>query len=81
MWATCVSLWCITLLGGVFALPMSDYWSQRADMIEAEDKLALGGRLQFQQGERIVDDILMSAKREELSQGSHALLYYVNARL
>lgn len=46
-----------------------DYWTLRAQIIENEQRSTLGGQLEFEHGERIVNDFLMSKKRAEFENG------------
>ncbi|XP_015176244.1 PREDICTED: adenosine deaminase CECR1-like [Polistes dominula] len=52
------------LLSTVNSTPF-DYWKLRAQIIENEQKSTLGGQLEFNHGEKIANDFLMSKKRAE----------------
>ena len=71
MWAQVYKLPSLVLIfiSAVSALPTENYWTQRSKLLQKEDSVALGGRLPYEPGERIVNDILMTAKRVELAKG------------
>lgn len=49
--------------------PYDDYLAQKSRIIANEFHTSLGGKLEFEGGERDANDVLMAAKREEVDRG------------
>lgn len=72
-----VGLFIQLILNSLEAMPIEEYWSQRAVLLRAEETIAIGGNLSFEAGERSANDLLMSLKREEIDDGMAYLLRFL----
>lgn len=50
------------------------YWSRRDKFLHDEEAIAIGGNLDFENGEEKANDILMAYKRAEIDKGQWPLL-------
>lgn len=60
-------VFCVLSLTSVECGPK--YWAERRAIVEAESCDTIGGRLPFEKGEHIPNDVLMLAKRNEIAKG------------
>ena len=71
MWARLYNLPSLVLIFmSIVSLSLTDdYRSQRSQFLQNEDAMALGGHLPNKNREQIANNVLMTAKREELAKG------------
>lgn len=66
---------CLSVLALSLGTPASwagsetDYWALRGRILADESRSSLGGKLEFEYGERAANDVLMAAKQEEIDRG------------
>lgn len=63
-------------LSTVNSIP-NDYWTERAQILVAEQNSMLGGQLVLKNDERIVNDILMAKKRAEFESGLFLFFFFL----
>ncbi|XP_012265133.2 adenosine deaminase 2 [Athalia rosae] len=63
----CLYFYLFTLVG--YSLGSPEYWAERSQILADESHESLGGKLKFNRGERAVNDILMTAKAQEIRAG------------
>lgn len=66
-----VNLLLYLFLNNFTTFSAQEYWSQRANLLAAEENMALGGNLRFEDGEGSANELLMKLKKQEINAGTN----------